>query len=137
MSRITINHVAIVVEDLQEAMGFWVEALGLPLARVAEEPAEAVRVAFLPAGEGQIELLEPTDEESGVARYLQKRGPGLHHLCLEVADIDAAMTRLRAHGVELINETPRSGEGGRRYAFVHPKSAGGVLLELYELAHDA
>lgn len=137
MSRIEINHVAIVVEDLQEAIGFWVEALGLPLARVAEEPAEAVRVAFLPAGEGQIELLEPTDEESGVARYLQKRGPGLHHLCLEVADIDAAMARLRAHGVELINETPRSGEGGRRYAFVHPKSAGGVLLELYELADDA
>lgn len=134
---IKINHVAIVVSDLDEALKFWVEALGLPLERRENAPAEAVEIAFLPAGEGEIELLQPTDEESGVARYLAKRGPGMHHLCLEVEDITHAMERLRQHGVEMINETPRaSDDGRRRYAFVHPKSAGGVLLELYELKEE-
>jgi methylmalonyl-CoA/ethylmalonyl-CoA epimerase len=129
---IKINHVALVVPNLEEAQAFWVEALGLPLERVAEVPAEAVRVAFLPAGESEIELLEPTDPESGVARYLAKRGPGIHHLCLEVDDIIAALARLQRHGVELINEQPRVADDGRKYAFVHPHSTGGVLLELYE-----
>lgn len=134
---IKINHIAIVVPDLEEATAFWVDALGLPLERVSEVSEEAVRVAFLPAGEGEIELLQPLDEESGVARYIKERGPGLHHLCLEVADIEAAMSRLRAHDVELINETPRTSEDGRRrYAFIHPRSAGGVLLELYEMARS-
>lgn len=132
---IKINHVAIVVPDLEEATRFWVDALGLPLERVAEMPHEAVRVAFLPAGEGQIELLQPTEPQSGAARYMRKQGPGMHHLCLEVPDIEVAMARLRAHDVELINEKPRESEdGGRKYAFVHPQSAGGVLVELYELA---
>jgi len=132
---IKINHVAIVVSDLEKALDFWVETLGLPLARRERAAAEAVEIAFLPAGDGEIELLQPTDEESGVARYLKNRGPGLHHLCLEVDDIAGTMERLRERGVELINETPRvSDDGERRYAFVHPKSAGGVLLELYEFA---
>ena len=132
---IKINHIAIVVPDLQEATAFWVDALGLPLERVSEVPQEAVRVAFLPAGEGVIELLQPLDEESGVARYMKKQGPGLHHLCLEVEDIEAAMARLRAYDVELINERPRvSDDGLRKYAFIHPQSAGGVLVELYEMA---
>lgn len=131
---IKINHIAIVVPDLDEATAFWVDALGLPLERISEVPQEAVRVAFLPAGEGVIELLQPLDEESGVARYMTKQGPGLHHLCLEVGDIEAAMTRLRAHDVELINERPRVGdEGTRKYAFIHPRSTGGVLVELYEV----
>lgn len=130
---IKINHVAIVVPDLEKARAFWVDALGLPLERVAEVPAEAVRVAFLPAGESEIELLEPTDPESGVARYLAKRGPGIHHLCLEVEDIEDALNRLREHQVELINDVPRSGAEGKKYAFVHPRSTGGVLLELYQL----
>lgn len=134
---IKINHIAVVVSDLEAAQSFWVDALGLPLERVADVPAEAVKVAFLPAGDSEIELLEPTTAESGVARYLQKRGPGMHHLCLEVADIGATLERLRAHGVELIDESPRSGADGRKYAFVHPKSTGGVLLELYELADEA
>lgn len=134
---IKINHVAIVVADLDEALDFWVDAVGLPLERREQAPAEAVEIAFLSAGEGEIELLQPTDEESGVARYLENRGPGLHHLCLEVDDIAGAMERLRERGVELINETPRvSDDGLRRYAFVHPKSAGGVLLELYEFAQN-
>lgn len=134
---IKINHVAIVVADLDEALKFWVDALGLPLERREDAPAEAVEIAFLPAGEGEIELLQPTDEESGVARYLAKRGPGLHHLCLEVEDIAGVMARLRQHDIELINETPRvSDDGRRRYAFIHPKSAGGVLVELYEFTAE-
>lgn len=128
---IKINHIAVVVADLEGARHFWVEALGLPLERVAHVPEEAVTVAFLPAGEGKIELIQPVDTESGVARYLEKRGPGMHHLCLEVDDIAAAMARLRTAGVELINEEPRVSADGRSYAFVHPRSTGGVLVELY------
>lgn len=129
---ITINHIAIVVSDLDEARSFWVQALGLELERIEEIDEEAVRVAFLAAGDGEIELVQPTTEESGVARYLQRRGPGMHHLCLEVPDLDAALARLRAHDIELINETPRESRDGRRYAFVHPRSTQGVLVELYQ-----
>jgi len=134
---IKINHIAIVVHDLDEAQKFWVQALGMPLQRVSQIDDEAVKVAFLAAGEGEIELLQPTDGESGVARYLQKRGAGLHHLCLEVADIRASLERLRAHEVELINETARRSEDGRQYAFIHPRSTGGVLVELYQLAEPS
>src|SRR5690606_33054607 len=104
---------------------------GLPLERVVSVPEEGVDVAFLPAGEGEIELLQPADPESGVARYLEKRGPGIHHLCLEVEDLEGALARLRAAGVELITEEPRYNAEGRAYAFVHPRSTGGVLVELY------
>lgn len=133
---ITINHIAIVVEDLEGAQRFWVQALDLPLERVAHMEEEGVRVAFLSADAGKIELVQPTDEGSGVARYLQKRGPGMHHLCFEVPDIEAAMERLRSFDIELINETPRESSDGRRYAFIHPRSTQGVLVELYQ-ASDA
>ena len=129
---IKINHIAIVVSDLEEAQNFWVQALGMPLQRVEQVESEAVKVAFLAAGEAEIELLQPTNEESGVARYLQKRGGGLHHVCLEVADITATLKRLRAYEIELINEMPRYNEQGRQYAFIHPRSTGGVLVELYQ-----
>lgn len=128
-----INHVAIVVEDLGAAVGFWRDALGLPLAKTEQNPGEAVEIAFLPVGESEIELLQPTDPESGIGKYLAKRGAGLHHVCVEVDDIDATIARLVAHGVELINPEPRTRPEGTRYAFVHPKSAFGVLVELYEL----
>ncbi|MCA9969634.1 MAG: methylmalonyl-CoA epimerase [Anaerolineales bacterium] len=131
-----INHMAIVAPDLDAATGFWAEALGLPVTRIEDVPAEGVRVAFLPVGESNIELLQPTDAESGVARYLEKRGPGMHHVCLEVDDIDAALARLKAANVPLINDEARAGHGGTRYAFIHPKGTGGVLIELYELAAD-
>ncbi|MFW6068726.1 MAG: methylmalonyl-CoA epimerase [Chloroflexota bacterium] len=134
---ITVNHIAIVVSDLASAQEFWVDALGLPLERVEDIPSEAVRVAFLETRNGQIELVQPTDQESGVARFLRKRGPGMHHLCLEVADIEATIDRLKAHGVELINETPRESADGRQYAFVHPRSTTGVLVELYQTAAPA
>lgn len=129
-----LNHVAIVVEDLDRAVAFWRDALGLELRQIEDNPAEEVRIAFLPLGESQIELLEPTTDDSGIARYIAKRGSGMHHLCVEVEDIDAAMQRLVAHNAELINETPRVRDDGTRYAFVHPRSTGGVLLELYEVS---
>ena len=129
-----INHVAVVVESLDTALGFWRDALGLPLDKTESNPGENVEIAFLPVGDSEIELLQPTDPESGIGKYLAKRGAGMHHLCVEVADIDAAMTRLTEHGAELINTTPRVRDDGTRYAFVHPKSTGGVLTELAQPA---
>ncbi len=128
----SLNHIALLVEDLQEALAFWGEQLGLPAAGAVQSiPAEGVDIAFLQLGEARLELIQPIDQDSGVARYLAKRGPGLHHVCLEVRDLDAKLVALAAAGIELINEQPREREG-RRYAFVHPASSGGVLLELYE-----
>ena len=131
-----ISHIAVVVPELEEAMGFWVEALGLPLAHVEYVADQEVEVAFLPAGESDIELLEPVDADGGVARYLQKRGPGIHHICFEVEDIQAVLDRLRAARVPLINEEPTIGTGGKKIAFIHPKGTGGVLVELYEMTAE-
>ncbi len=133
-----INHIAIVVPELEAGMGFWADALGLPIRKVEDVAAEQVRIAFLPVGGSQIELLEPTSADSGVARYLDKRGPGMHHICLEVDRLDAVLARLREANVPLIDEEPQE-RHGTRYAFVHPKGTGGVLVELYELpsaTHD-
>jgi methylmalonyl-CoA/ethylmalonyl-CoA epimerase len=127
-----INHIAIVTPDLDEATPFWAEALGLAVAHREHIAEQGVDVAMLPIGESSIELLQPTDMESGVARFMAKRGPGIHHICLEVEDLDAALARLKAAAVPLINEEPTIGAGGRRMAFIHPKGAGGVLVELYE-----
>ena len=129
-----INHIAIIVPDLEGAVAFWEGALGLKLARTESVPEEGVDVAFLPVGGSNVELLKPTVADTGVARFLEKRGPGIHHMCFEVDDIEATLAQLRAHNVQLINEQPQEGHGGRKYAFVHPKSTGGVLVELYQLA---
>ncbi|MCP4427775.1 MAG: methylmalonyl-CoA epimerase [Chloroflexi bacterium] len=131
-----ISHIAVVVPKLEEAMKFWVDALGLTLDHVEHVEDQGVDVAFLPSGESDIELLRPVDEESGVARYLQKRGPGMHHICFEVDDIEATLSRLKSFDIPLINEEPTYGTGGKKIAFVHPKGAGGVLVELYELTPD-
>jgi methylmalonyl-CoA/ethylmalonyl-CoA epimerase len=128
-----VNHIAVVVSDVEAALKFWRDALGLPLERTEHNAAEAVTIAFLPVGESEIELLAPTTPDSGIAKYLAKTGGGLHHICLEVADIEASMAQLTAHGIELINTEPRTRPDGIRYAFVHPKSAGGVMVELYQL----
>src|SRR5690606_1252824 len=128
-----VNHIAIVVSDLDESLRFWVDALGLELAHTEHVASQAVDVAFVPVGDSKIELLKPTDNESGVARYLEKRGAGMHHLCFEVDDIVATLTHLKEVGVQLINEAPVVGSDGRKFAFIHPKSANGVLVELYEL----
>jgi methylmalonyl-CoA/ethylmalonyl-CoA epimerase len=128
-----INHIAILVPDLEEGTAFWAEALGLPISEIKHVPQQQVRVAFLPVGGSNIELLEPTDDSSGVARFLQKKGPGLHHICLEVDNIDETLQRLKDANVQLIDEEPREGNGGVRLAFVHPKATGGTLVELYEV----
>lgn len=127
-----INHLAIVVEDVQTALGFWRDALGLPVGKVERNAGEEVDIAFLPLGEGEIELLSPINETSGVAKYLAKRGAGMHHICLEVGDVAATMQRLREHNIELLNDAPKVNELGVKYCFIHPKSAFGVLVELYE-----
>ena len=128
-----INHIAILVESVEAALPFWRDALGLELHQLEEVPAEKARVAFFPTGESEIELVEPTDPETGLGRYLQKHGGGIHHICLEVPDIEAMIQRLVDHEVILINEAPRQRENGTMYAFIHPKSTGGVLVELYQL----
>jgi methylmalonyl-CoA/ethylmalonyl-CoA epimerase len=134
ITNIKINHIAIVVDDVQKALGFWRDALGLPVQKVERNEGEEVDIAFLPLESGEIELIAPINETSGVAKYMAKRGMGLHHLCLEVPDIEAAMNNLRERGVELLNDTPKVNEHGTRYCFIHPKSASGTLVELYQLA---
>ena len=129
-----IDHIAIVVPDVDQALEFWRDTLGLPLTGVENVAEQQSQVAFLPAGDSEVELVKPTTETSGVARFLAKRGPGLHHICFEVDDIDATLAALKARGTRLIDETPREGAGGKRLAFVHPESTNGVLVELYELA---
>jgi len=129
-----INHIAILVEEIDEALHFWRDALGLKVTRVEEVPGQDAVVAFLPVGDMEIELVKSTSDESGVARYLKKRGPGIHHICFEVDDIEASLESLKASGVRLINNEPIMGTNGKRIAFVHPESTHGVLVELYELS---
>jgi methylmalonyl-CoA/ethylmalonyl-CoA epimerase len=127
-----IHHVAIVVEDIDGALGFWTKALGLPLGRVEDIPDQESTVAFLPTDGGEVELVRPTSEDSGISRFLKKRGPGIHHLCFEVDDLDARVLNLREAGIRLIDPEPTTGSDGRRMIFVHPESTQGVLVELYE-----
>ena len=127
-----MNHVAIVVENIESALTFWRDQLGLELDHIEDVPSQASNVAFLPVGEGEVELVEPTDPDSGLAKYLEKRGEGMHHICLEVDDIEGMLKILNEKGVRLINQEPID-LPGRRMAFIHPKAANGVLLELYEI----
>ena len=128
-----INHVAVVVEDMEKSLSFWRDALGIHLHELRDVPAEKSRVAFLPLEGSEIELVQPTSDDSGIAKYLAKRGPGMHHICLEVDDISAMMAELKMKNVRLINEEPRLAADGKKYAFVHPESTGGVLVELYQV----
>jgi methylmalonyl-CoA/ethylmalonyl-CoA epimerase len=123
-----IDHLGIAVPDLAAAVAAY-RKLGFEVEATHEVPTEKVRTAFLPVGESHLELLQPTDPTSAIARFLEKRS-GLHHLCVLVGDLDVALAELKARGVELIDEAPRVGAGGCRVAFVHPRAAGGVLLEL-------
>ena len=131
-----INHIAIVVEDIQSALTFWRDQLGLQLDHVEDVPSQASKVAFLPIGDGEVELVQPTDPDSGLAKYLENKGPGMHHLCIEVDGIEALLANLKKSGVRLINEQPLD-LPGRRMAFIHPKSTHGVLVELYELTEKS
>jgi len=125
-----IDHLGIAVKDLAAAVQAY-EALGFAVEARHDVPTEKVRTAFLPVGESHLELLEPTDPSSVIARFLEKRS-GLHHVCVLVEDIAAALAELKARGVPVLDETPRVGAGGCRVAFVHPRGAAGVLLELKE-----
>lgn len=127
-----IHHVALVVDDLEAALGFWRDGLGLTVSKIEDVPEQQSEIAFLPLGETEIELVRPTTGESGVARFLAKRGPGMHHVCLQVPDLDRALARLAAAGARLITPEPLTNAEGRRLAFIHPESAFGVLVELYE-----
>lgn len=127
-----IEHIGIATRSIEESLSFWRDALGLEVKHTETVEEQGVRVAMLPAGEPRVELLEPTGPDSPVARFLEKRGPGIHHVAVRVADIRAALARLKAEGARLIDEEPRRGAGGCLVAFVHPTSAGGVLLELVE-----
>jgi methylmalonyl-CoA/ethylmalonyl-CoA epimerase len=132
MPPIKINHIAVVVPDVDAALQFWHDALGLPLHHTEHNESESIDIAFLPVGDSEIELIAPFTPESGVARYLEKRGAGLHHVCIDVDDIEMTLALLASKQVELIDDTPKTRPDGTRYAFVHPRATGGVLLELYQ-----
>ena len=129
-----LEHIGIATPRLEDALRFWRDALGLEVTHTEVVEEQGVRVAMLPVGEPRVELLEPTGPASPVAKFLEKRGPGIHHIAVRVTDIRAALARLKDAGALLIDETPRVGAEGCLVAFVHPKTAGGVLLELVEHA---
>ncbi|MFY9822444.1 MAG: methylmalonyl-CoA epimerase [Thermoanaerobaculia bacterium] len=131
-----IGHVGIAVRSIAEARGLY-EALGMHVEAIEEVPHEGVRVAMLACGESHIELLEPLSADSPIAKFLEKRGPGLHHLCLASSDVRADDARLREGGYQVLRPEPTRGAGGCWVQFVHPRSAGGVLLELSEEEHGS
>jgi methylmalonyl-CoA epimerase len=126
-----VHHVAVIVRDLKPALAFWQGTLGLELETVMPIPSDRVSIAFLPIGEVKIELVEPTDDTTGVARFLEARGEGFHHICFEVANLAEALLRLEIDGIELIDTAPRKGAEGP-VAFLHPRSCHGLLVELIE-----
>ena len=135
MSKVgRIAHIGLAVNSLDEARAFYEQGLGIECTHVETVEEQGVRVGFLPIGDGEIELLEPLSAESPVGKFLAKRGEGVHHICFEVDDIVAAMARLADQGAQLLDQEPRLGAGGKRVAFVHPRSAHGVLIELSEKA---
>ena len=132
----SFDHLAIAVRSLDDSSPFWASLLGQKESGREEVPSEGVRVAFFGEGDGRVELLEPTDPESAVGRYLESRGPGLHHVCLAVSDLDEALARAEEAGAEAIPPRTREGAGGSRVAFLRPSSADGVLVELAERGAD-
>lgn len=133
MARIKqINHVAIAISDVDASLVFWRDALGLEVDHIEDVPSQKSTVVFLPVGETEIELVKPTSDDTGVAKFIAEKGGGMHHLCFEVDDISGMLGDLKTKGVRLINEVPLE-LPGRKMAFVHPKSTGGVLVELYEI----
>ena len=129
-----INHLGIATKGIDEALKFWSDALGLENVHTEVVEDQKVRVAMLSIGESRIELLEPTSEDSPISKFLEKRGGGIHHIAVEVEDIEAALANLKEKGMRLIDERPRIGAEGCLVAFVHPSSANGVLLELVQTA---
>jgi methylmalonyl-CoA/ethylmalonyl-CoA epimerase len=132
--KVTLDHVGIAVADLQQALAFYRDALGLEIDEPEDIATQRVRAHFIPAGESALELIEPTGDDSPIAKYVARRGPGLHHITLRVDDIRAALAQLKAKGVRLIDEEPKEGAHGSLVAFIHPSSAHGVLVELKQFA---
>lgn len=128
----SVEHIAIAVDDLTHAAALYRSILGTEESGRETLDSEGVRVTFFRLGSTRIELLEPTEDDSPVGRFLKRRGPGLHHIAFEVEDLDGALARCRSAGLETVGETPRTGAGGRRVAFLHPSGTGGVLIELSE-----
>jgi methylmalonyl-CoA/ethylmalonyl-CoA epimerase len=126
-----VHHVALIVRDLDDALGFWRDTLGLPVELVLPIETDHVTIAFLPVGESKVELVVPTDDTTGVARFLASKGEGFHHVCFEVEDLAATLADLAGDGLELIDRAPRKGAEGP-VAFIHPRSCHGVLVELIE-----
>jgi methylmalonyl-CoA/ethylmalonyl-CoA epimerase len=126
-----VHHVALVVKSIDESVGFYRDMLGLELENVMDVPADRVRIGFLAVGESKVELVEPTDETTGVARFLASKGEGFHHVCFEVDNLAETLLRLEIEGIELIDTAPRRGAEGP-VAFIHPRSGHGVLVELIE-----
>ena len=131
-----INHLGIATKGIDEALKFWGDALGLENVHTEIVEDQKVKVAMLPIGETRIELLEPTSEDSPITKFLEKRGGGIHHIAVEVDDIEASLAQLKSQGMRLIDETPRIGAEGCLVAFVHPAASGGVLLELVQTLHN-
>lgn len=127
-----IDHIGIATRGIEDVVSFYRDALGLDVTKVEEVIEQKVRVLMLPIGESRIELLEATSEDSPISKFIDKRGPGIHHIAVQVDDIRAALTKLKQQGARLVDEEPRHGAGGCLVAFVHPSSTGGVLLELVE-----
>ncbi len=127
-----IDHIGIAVKNLEESLKFYQETLGLDLTGIEVVEEQKVRVAFLPIGDTEIELLESTDPEGPIARHIEKRGQGVQHLAVRVENIEAAIAEMKEKGIRMIDEVPRYGAGGAKIAFCHPKSTGGVLIELTE-----
>jgi methylmalonyl-CoA/ethylmalonyl-CoA epimerase len=127
-----IDHIGIATRGIEETADFWLKSLGLSEIDTEVVVDQKVRVAMLPVGESRIELLEATSPDSPIAKFIEKRGPGIHHLAIRVADIHSAIAQLKTNGARLIDEQPRPGAGGCLVAFVHPSSTGGVLLELVQ-----
>jgi methylmalonyl-CoA/ethylmalonyl-CoA epimerase len=130
-----INHLGIATKGIDEALKFWSEALGLENVHTEVVEDQKVRVAMLPIGESRVELLEPMSDDSPISKFLEKRGGGIHHIAVEVDNIEATLAQLKAKGMRLIDESPRIGAEGCLVAFVHPSSANGVLLELVQTPH--
>jgi methylmalonyl-CoA/ethylmalonyl-CoA epimerase len=135
--KATIDHIGIAVSDLNDSLAFFRDAIGLELEPAEEVPSQRVRAHFLPAGDASVELVEPTADDSPIAKYIAKRGPGLHHLCLRVEDLAAALAELKGRGVRLIDEAPRPGAHHSLVAFIHPSSTHGVLIELKQVLPPA
>jgi methylmalonyl-CoA epimerase len=126
-----VHHVALIVRSIDDALGFWRDSLGLAVETVVDIPTDRVRIAFLGVGESKVELVEPTDDTTGVARFLASKGEGFHHVCFEVANLAETLLRLEIDGLELIDTAPRKGAEGP-VAFIHPRACHGVLVELIE-----